>query len=55
MTPAPADEPVTGGGYLEYQVDDAAPVRVRTPSVTVDLPTTGCTSSPSAPSMPPGT
>ncbi len=34
-------EAVTSGAYLEYQVDDAPPVRVRTPSVTVDLPDDG--------------
>ena len=41
MTPAPEGEGVTGGAYLEYQVDDAPPVRVRTPGVTVDLPDDG--------------
>ena len=41
MTPAPDGEPVTAAGYLEYQVDDAPPVRVRTRARTVDLPDDG--------------
>ena len=38
---APDGEPVTNGAYVEYQVDDAPPVRVRGADVTVDLPDDG--------------
>ncbi len=41
MDPAPEGEPLTRGGYLEYQVDDAPTVRVRDDLVTVDLPDDG--------------
>jgi len=41
MAPAPEGEPVTGGGHLEYQVDDDPVVRVRGPSETIDLPRDG--------------
>ena len=55
MTTAPAGEPVTNGGYVEYQVDDAPPVRVRRADVTVDLPDDGLHVGPCAPSIAPGT
>ena len=41
MAAAPDGQPVTSGGHVEYQVDDAPPVRVRGASVTVDLPDDG--------------
>lgn len=41
MVAAPDGEPVTNGAYVEYQVDDAPPVRVRSPGVTIDLPDDG--------------
>ena len=41
MDPAPEGEPLTRGGYLEYQVDDAPIARVPADHVTVDLPDDG--------------
>jgi hypothetical protein len=41
MAPAPAGEPITRGGHLEYQVDDEPLVRVRGAGETIDLPQDG--------------
>ncbi len=41
MAPAADGEPVTRGGYLEYQVDDDPLVRVPGASETIDLPQDG--------------
>ena len=41
MTPAAAGQPVTAGAYLEYQVDDDAPVRVGGAALNIDLPDDG--------------
>ncbi len=41
MVSAADGAPTTDGAYVEYQVDDAAPVRVRRPGVTIDLPDDG--------------
>ena len=41
MTAAPDDQPISDGGYVEYQIDDGSPQRVRGASASITLGSDG--------------